>query len=232
MKEFDNSTITEEREKTYRFLAGICLKSPSDSLIDMIKDKSILLLFPEDTDCESYNEISRFINETAEIKNISDQIAAEHASLFSLPSNHLPHEAVYRDKEKRLGGKVTMDVSQFYEKAGASILNSCIEMPDHLGMELEFMGFLCKMERELRENADYPSLDNCIYLQKTFIDEHLIKWVYPCCEKIVERSTYGFYKAIAHMITEFIKSEDDYLKELYLKIEPHTEPKVQDMLTS
>lgn len=232
MNQFDKSTITEEREKTYRFLAGICLKPPSDSLIDMIKDKSILLLFHEDTDCESYNEMARFINETTEIRNISDPLSAEHASLFTLPSNHLPHEAVYLDKEKRLGGRVTMSVSQFYERAGASILNNCIEMPDHLGMELEFMGFLCKMEKELRKNADYASLNNCISLQKIFLEEHLIKWVYSCCEKIVERATYGFYKAIAHMIAEFIKSEDEYLKELYFKIEQHTESKVQNVLNS
>ena len=218
MNDFDEATIVNERESTYRFLAGLCLKPPSDSLIDMVKDRSILSLFQDDAECKSYSEISRFVNAAKERGNISDELSAEHACLFSLPSSYLPHEAIYLDREKRLGGKVTISVRQFYEKAGADILETCIEMPDHIGMELEFMGFLCKKERELREKADHRALHNCIQIQKTFLDEHLLKWVYQCCEKVIERTTSGFYKAIAYTIMEFMKSEEEYVAELYAKI--------------
>src|SRR4030066_496172 len=106
--------------------------------------------------------MARFVREASEMENISEELAAEHTSIFVLPSSHLPHEAVYLDREKRLGGRVTISVSQFYEKAGADVLESCIEMPDHIGMELEFMAFLCKMEKEMQGNADYTALKDCI----------------------------------------------------------------------
>lgn len=213
MNKFDESTMTQLREMTYRFLSGLCLNPPSDSMIDMLKDRSILSLFKDGDVGNSYGEMSRFVSEASKMENISDELTAEYASLFSLPSNYLPHEAVYLDKEKRLGGRVTISVSQFYKRAGADVLENCIEMPDHIGMELGFMTFLCRMERELREKADYKALENCIYLQKSFIDEHLLKWVHQCCEKIIERATYGFYKAIAYMIMEFMNSEAEYFAE-------------------
>ena len=215
MSQFDEVTIAEEREKTYRFLSGLCLNPPSDVLIAMIKNRSIMSLFEDDGESRSWEEMAKFVALSSQIDDMSDELAAERTALFVLPSSHLPHEAVYLDKDKRLGGRVTISVGQFYEKAGADVLDSCIEMPDHIGMELEFMAFLCKMEKDMRESGDHAGLNNCIHLQKKFLDAHLLKWVYQCCEKIAERAKYGFYKAVAYLIIEFVKSEEEYVEELY-----------------
>ena len=222
MSEFEAITAGE-RERAYRFLAGLCLKPPSDSLIDMIKDGTILSVF-QDNEGGSDEVVSyppglfEFIRQAEEMPNLKDELEAEHTALFVLPSGVLPHEAAYLDKEKRLGGRVTISVSQFYEKAGADIHENCIEMPDYLGMELEFMGFLCKIEKESWESTELTSLQKCIELQKMFLEEHLLKWVYQCCEKVMEKATYGFYKAIAHFITEFMRSEEEYVSGLHTKV--------------
>ena len=47
MSEIEAITAAE-RERTYRFLANLCLNPPSDSLIAMIKDRSILSVFQDD----------------------------------------------------------------------------------------------------------------------------------------------------------------------------------------
>ena len=209
-----------ERENTYRFLASLYLKPPSESVIAMIKDRSILSAITcEESGAESpfYSELAEFVKNAAERPGLKDELEAEHAALFVLPSGTLPHEAVYLDSGKRLGGRVTMSVRQFYEMAEMEITDSCIEMPDHIGMELEFMGFLCKLEKEFWEKAALSSLQKCIEFQKTFLDGHLSKWAYQCCEKIIEKSTYGFYKAIARLTLEFMKSEEAYVSDLYAK---------------
>jgi len=216
MYESDEIAIAKEREKTYRFLSGLCLNPPSDSLLTMIKNRSILLLFEGEGAEKSCKEIARFIDEASGIENLSDELSAEHTALFILPSDFIPHEAVYLDKEKRLGGRVTMRVRQFYESAGADILEQCQEMPDHIGLELEFMAFLCRMEKELREAGDSESLNKCIHLQKAFLNEHLLKWGYQCCEKIIERANLGFYKAAAYLAIDFMKSEEEQIAELYV----------------
>lgn len=212
-----------EREALYRFLSSLYLRPLSDSLIAMIKDKSILSFFQDgDKGREEggswFSGLSEFVEQAQTMANLNDELEAEHASLFMLPSGVIPHEAVYLDKEKRLGGGITMSVRRFYERAGADILENCIDLPDHLGMELEFMGFLCKLEKELRKGADAPALQKCVAFQKKFIDEHISKWAYKCCEEIVAYATYGFYKAIARYTMEFLKSEEEYVSEGYVKV--------------
>ncbi len=208
-----------DREGTYRFFANLCLKPPSDSLVDMIRDGSILSALQENGRGRAdLRWLPEFVEQAERITNIKDELEAEHAALFVLPSGVLPHEAVYLDREKRLGGRITVGVRQFYENAGAAVLDDCIEMPDHIGMELEFMGFLCAMEKKLRENADQSSLRTCIKFQKTFLEEHLSKWAYQCCEEITGHATYGFYKAIAHFIMEFLRCEEEYIAGLYAKV--------------
>lgn len=218
MEETEELTIAEEREKIYRFLSSLCLKPPSDSILSMIRDGSIYSAVHADPQSRGYTELANFMEEAEDMPDLEDELAAEHTSLFVLAGDRLPHEAVYLDSEKRLGGRITISVRQFYENAGANIAESCIEMPDHIGMELEFMGFLCKMEKGLRLNVDSMALRKCIELQKTFLEEHLLKWVYPCCEKIIEHATYSFYKAIAHLIIEFMKDEEVYIPHLYANV--------------
>lgn len=215
MYELDEIAMAGEREMLYRFLSGVCLNPPSDSLIEMIKNRSILSLFENEVVEESFKEMSQFIDEASKMENLTDELTAEHASLFMLPSDYIPHEAVFLDKGKRLGGKVTMSVKQFYENAAADIHEQCKDMPDHIGMELEFMALLCKMEKELRDAGDSEALDKCIHLQKAFLNEHLLKWAYQCFEKIIERASLGFYKALARLAIEFMKSEEEQIAELY-----------------
>lgn len=201
-----------EREDIYRFLSGLYLRPPSDALLEIILDGSITTIFRDD------EEMSAFVKAASGMANIKDELEAEHASMFALPSGVIPHEAVYLDKEKRLGGRVTMGVRQFYERAGTDISEDCIEMPDHIGMELEFMGLLCRLEKKFREKSDRSSLRKCIEFQKAFLAEHLLKWAHQCCEKVIEKSAYGFYKAIAHFTNEFLKDEEKYVSELYRKV--------------
>ncbi len=222
MSEIEESIVAGEREKTYMFLSGLCLRSPSDSIIAMIKDGSILSVFQDNgsgSEAVSYPPgLFEFVRQAEEMPNLKDEMEAEHTALFVLPSGVLPNEAVYLDKEKRLGGRVTIGVRQFYESAGLEIDEKSIEMPDHLGMELEFIGFLCKIERESWEKTEIESLQKCVEFQKMFLEEHLLKWVYRCCEKITEKATYGFYKAVANFIIEFMKTEEEYVTELYAKV--------------
>jgi len=200
-----------EREDIYRFLSGLYLRPPSDPLLEMILDGGITTVFRDD------EEMSAFVKAASGMANIKDELEAEHASLFVLPSGVIPHEAVYLDKEKRLGGRVTMGVRQFYERAGTELSEACLEMPDHIGMELEFLGLLCKLERELRGGDDRSSLLKCIELQKTFLGEHISQWGYSCCEEVVKHAVYGFYKAVARFTMKFLKSEEEYVSGLYEK---------------
>ena len=209
-------TITAgERAETYRFFAGLCLKPPSESFVAMIRDRSILTELKIEKNSKGYAEMRDFVNEAAGMQDLQNELEAEHTALFTLPSGVMPHEGVFLDKEMRLGGKVTVSVRQFYEKAGAEILNGCIEMPDHLGIELEFMAFMSRMEAELRMKKDPSALQRCIELQAGFLEEHLLKWAYQCCEKILEKTSCGYYRAVAYLLMDFLKDEEEYVAGMF-----------------
>jgi putative dimethyl sulfoxide reductase chaperone len=207
-------SMTEHRENTYRFFAGLCLKAPSELVVGMIRDGSILSLFQRSDEAgASFTWMFEFVRQARGSSRVKEDLEAAYTGLFVLPSGVLPHESVYLDKEKRVGGRITTAVRQFYEKAGTAIADHCIEMPDHLGIELEFMGFLCKMEQQLQGYADNALLSKCMELQRTFLQDHLLKWACRCCDDIIKQAACGFYRAMAHLLKNFLKSEEECILE-------------------
>jgi TorA maturation chaperone TorD len=206
-----------ERESVYRFFADLCLNPPSDSLVDMVRDGSILSVFQGyDDGAAGFPWLSEFVKEAEGIPNLKDELEAEHTAMFVLPSGVLPHESAYLDKEKRVGGRFTESVRRFYENAGAPILDACIQMPDHIGVELEFMAFLCRMEKELRERAEYHFLHKCIDFQKSFMEGHLSRWAYRCFDEISNQTECRFYKALMYFMGKYLKSEEEYLATIHV----------------
>lgn len=207
-----------EREEHYRTLASLYLRPPAGALLEMIGDRGIPPAWtdgpggPDHPGSEGAGTalgcLEEFVTEASGLPGLGEELAAEHAALFVLPSGVIPHEAFYLGTEQRLGGRVTITVEQFYRRAGMPVLDRCIEMADHLGLELEFMAALCRLEAELEDAGDPAALERCLDLQRTFLEEHLSRWAPACCENVVRHARYGFYKAIAHLTREFLGSEE------------------------
>jgi TorA maturation chaperone TorD len=221
-----------DREQQYRFLASLYLRPPSESLVGMIRDGSMLSVFtgvstgedpgdgaPGEMEPETpLAHLREFIQQAQVFPNLEGELEAEHTALFVLPSGVIPHEAVYLDREKRLGGRVTIAVGQFYEKAGIRLLESCREMPDHLGLELEFMAALCRLEGDLEGARNPAALRECVVLQETFLEEHLSRWAFECCQNVVRQARSGFYKALAQFTTEFLRGEQVCLSQRHAQV--------------
>ena len=216
-----NPTSAREREQHYRFLARLYLRPPSGALLRALRDGSILPAStgaPGDADPGRGGEaaapaldLEALVSEARGRPHLEEELVAEHAALFVLPSGVIPHEAFYGDREQRLGGRVTIAVERFYRNAGIHILDRCIEMPDHVGIELEFMAALCRLEADLGDAGDPAARGRCVGLQRTFLEEHLARWAPACCERVIALARYGFYKAIARFTTEFLRSERAHL---------------------
>jgi TorA maturation chaperone TorD len=217
-----NPTSAREREQHYRLLASLYLRPPSGALLRAIGDGSVLTAStgaPGDEDPGRRGEAAApaldredLMSEARGRPDLEEELEAEHTALFVLPSGVIPHEAFYADREQRLGGRATIAVEQFYQGAGIPILDRCVEMPDHLGVELEFMAALGKLEGDLEEARDPAALRRCVDLQRAFMEEHLSRWASECCENVIRHARYGFYKAIAQFTMEFLRSEQAHLR--------------------
>ncbi len=206
--------MVAKREIMYGFLAGLCLRPPAEDLMVMIRDGSILEFMSSNEDSRGYSELKKFVEECSGIDDMENAFAGEHAALFDLPSGVMPHESVFLDRDQRLGGRLTIEVLEFYKWAGAEIKGESVDMPDHVGMELEFMQFLCRLESEAWNSADLEVLTRCVEFQHKFLDEHLLNWIFQCCDRIVEKASMHFYKALAYLMMDFMKEEETYVAEL------------------
>ncbi|MEJ2155682.1 MAG: molecular chaperone TorD family protein [Desulfobacteraceae bacterium] len=146
------------------------------------------------------------------IESVLEELAVDYAWLFLGPGVHIsPHESVQRPDAEEDGrqfwGTVTGQVKQDIENSGFVYDNAFSGIPDHIGVELEFMHHLCMAEAEAWQNLDPAKARESVCHQKRFLEEHLLIWVPSFCEKVVRRAQMSFYRFIAHLTRDFIFSD-------------------------
>lgn len=178
------------RAQQYRFLASVYLAPPTDQLL--VDLKKLGLAAGDDPEA----------------------IRREYDNLFVVPLGQYttPYEAVYRDAREVAGEKVrgllmgpsTVDAIQRYREAGAEMDKTIKELPDHIGVELAFMQFLCEREAEAVEAGDASLADNYRDRRTGFLRDHLVPWVPLLAEKIRRNGRLRFYKELASLTLEIL----------------------------
>mgnify|MGYP001558401996 CR=1 FL=1 len=121
-------------------LSMLYLKEVNPEFLRTLKSKEVF---------ESIKEVgvdfSKILFDKPEEK-LLDELAQEYAALFIVPGGIPPYESV------RLKGLLCQEpewkVREFYKRCGLVIKEDCKIFSDHLGMELEFMGYLADKESE------------------------------------------------------------------------------------
>ena len=80
-----------------------------------------------------------------------------------------------------------------YRGAGFELDPAAHTLPDHLAVELEFIG-------RLLERGDVEDV-------KAFLTEHLGRWVFRCLEEIKQKTPSAFYQAVADALAVFLRQE-------------------------
>ena len=216
--EREMQVVAAGRARTYGALSALYIAAPSKDLAEMIRAGGLAAQDSSSPLGAAASDLTASFREAA-VPGLENELAAEYTRLFVLPSGVLPHEAIYLDENKRLGGRVTAGVRRYYEDAAAKLTNACLELPDHIGVELEFMGFLCGIEAQLREQADAAGLQKCLEIQHGFLTEHLLRWHQPFCAKVLASSNSGAYRALANLTIAFLEAERGLVPELIDKLD-------------
>lgn len=214
-------TIAAGRKRTYAVLARLYSAAPSGALADMIREGGLLDGTGNSAFSAAANDLTAFFRNADSGENQDNELAAEYTRLFVLPSGVVPHESIYLDEYKRLGGRVTAGVQQVYQDAGAQFTEACLELPDHMGVELEFMQFLCDIEEQFWKEPNRVGLERSLDFQNGFLAEHLLRWHKPLCEKVLNETTSDLYQALSRLTIEFLEAEREFVPELAKEI--HTE---------
>lgn len=191
------------RTGTYAILGALYSAPPSSDVAEAIREGGLDENGRGAFSTAAHDLAAFFRNGTP----ANDELVAEHTRLFVLPSGIIPHESFYRDEKKRLGGHVTVNVKKFYEKAGAEIAETCLELPDHMGVELEFMKFLCDLEEQFWAEPHPEGLKTSLDFQNRFLASHLLNWHEALCDRVLEETGSELYRALARLTKEFLEAE-------------------------
>ena len=142
-------------------------------------------------------------------------MSKEYQTIFGLltPKDCPPYEtdycpqtfSVYRSQEMA-------DVAGYYNAFGVAPSPERPERPDHVSLELEFMGWLVAKEIHALHQSSDEHRSVCREAQKSFAERHLCWWIPAFANALSDKTkavspTCTFYALLGHMLPAFIAAE-------------------------
>lgn len=200
------TSLSKGRSRVYQFLSQLFLKEVTPEMLDVfLKEETKEALHSLDID------ISKIVPDIPQDR-LLDELAEEYAALFIVPGGIPPYESVRL--EGQLYQKSAFEVEEFYTKCGLVLRDDHSIFPDHLGLELFFMGYLADKEADSLINRTGDDSEKWLELQKEFFEVHLGKWVFKFLQDMEKCAFHPFYRGIAELTQRFLETEKEFFMEI------------------
>jgi TorA maturation chaperone TorD len=137
-----------------------------------------------------------------------DRLAIDYTQLFNDPVERIaPYECIQRGDGDDLMGAAADEVRRFMADVGFSVPPEGGELPDHISVELAFMGELIRREADALGAGDQKTADFAASVQRRFMAAHLGQWAERFSRKVWRRAKTPFYGAMAELLGGFIAEE-------------------------
>lgn len=208
--------MARERSNVYILLAAIYHGEPSMALLKQIKETRFLEVL-SDCGVQLDNDFSQ-----ASDDELTEDLAVEYTRLFIGPGKHIPpYESVHHERDDgnwgNFWGASTVEVKKFIESTGLKYNVEYSGLPDHIGVEFDFMHEVTMREAQAWEEEDSYGALHCLKIEKKFIEEHLVKWIPTFCDKVVKNVQLSFYREMAKQTKNFIELEGEAINK-YLSV--------------
>jgi nitrate reductase assembly molybdenum cofactor insertion protein NarJ len=127
-----------------------------------------------------------------------EELAASHHAV--LGRGVPPYESVFLGDGALLGGDVTASVRQAYADGGFRLARADTE-PDHLGLELAYLAFLCSAEADALTDGLDGVATAIAERARRFLDGHLLRWL-PALSHAVRRQGRVELSAVVELALE------------------------------
>lgn len=202
------------RAGMYRFFSAAFLEPPSKALVAALSKSGLIEELDGVFGAAAVDDLRRFIGG---FQGDLESLDREFQDLFIVPLGRYvtPYEAVYRD-ERTVGdavvqgllmGPSTQAIRQLYREAGAAVSEDFKDLPDHVGLELACMKFLCEEEARAWEGKGAGHARRMRNFQKRLLHEHLLQWVPALCRRIRENAPGPFYRGIAGLTDAYLRQD-------------------------
>ncbi|WP_345845896.1 molecular chaperone TorD [Shewanella algae] len=130
------------------------------------------------------------------------ELAADFCGLFLVGSKQSasPYAGLYlqADEDVTLFGEQHQQMLAFLQRSQLQLSGDFPEPADHLAVILAYQAHLC--------------LNASASTQQEFLQECLLSWLEPFCQRVTECDRGGFYAALARLTLAFVQSDAEWLK--------------------
>ncbi|MCX5893517.1 MAG: molecular chaperone TorD family protein [Deltaproteobacteria bacterium] len=210
--------MEEARAGLYDFFSQALLQEPTETWLRRIMSEQVAGPLQETfADPEYRRELEQLRLDFREGRLTAELACLDFEALLRIPSSGYlsPYESVYRpqgaDGSARgsLCGAATLTVERLYLQEGLEPVPEFSNLPDHAGVELEFMAYLCrKTATALKANspqlaAEYRGK------QRQFLLRHLSPWVARLARRLEIESRTSYFRFLGVFLQLFLQLEDD-----------------------
>jgi len=209
--------LAPARQLLYAYLASAFSEPPCEDSLNALRQQPFIdaakVLFRE---AESSVMREDRLASAASTEGL-ESARQEFANLFIVPGPQYvtPYESVFRDTREVAGepvkgllmGQPAMDVMQWYRLAALEIAEEYEELPDHIGLELNYLSELCAKEVEFAAEGNTSKLSRAREMQRDFLAGHVVLWVDDLCEKIHQKTRLPYFRMVASMASEVARRD-------------------------
>lgn len=143
-------------------------------------------------------------------RTAEEALMFEYNRLFVGPAKLLapPFESVYRNAAGLVMQEETLEVRDFYRKAGLEVSGKNTMPDDHLGLELEFICYLLAKAGLKTEAGETHAADSYLEVYRDFFAAHIQTWVYRHCDDVVQKGQSPVCRQVAEALADFLRSEE------------------------
>lgn len=133
-------------------------------------------------------------------------LGAEHEKAFGHAAavDHPPHEMHYGGVNLFQQTHQLSDVVGFYRAFGVDVPENLRERPDHVGIEMEFLGLLCVKEANAIQNGLEAEREVTRRAGRRFIARHVGGFVPTLYLRVANRGPSSFYCAVLRFASELL----------------------------
>ncbi len=203
--------VASSRETMYRWLA-LGFYAPDDQFAEALISQRLVYgvvaaLEWLGKDQQLFDEGLQRLQRCCAVTQI--ELAAEYQRLFGKGLDRVsPREAAYRWRDAsdllNNGETITRLLRLHYQQFNIAPV---AEREDHVAVELEFMSFLCGREAESWSNGLPDMARQLRRHQKSFLDDHLGRWLAEFCWRVQARAMSNAYEGLAQLADAWLKLE-------------------------
>ncbi len=210
----DLSQLMTSRASTYDFLARLYRVEVDDALLAELRAMS----YPSGTGSpemdQGFGLIRGYLSNAWE--NVRDELAVDYVRSFighgnTAYSAAYPYESVYTSPKRLLMQDARDEVLAIYRAAGKDKADDWHEAEDHIALELEFMGLLCKRAAKALDAGDEDGAYALALQQRNFLNDHLLNWTPMMLADLKRFAKTDFYQGLGHLTKGFLASERELL---------------------